>query len=267
MNGADWLTFSIAVLLTLVAIQLVTLLYCGTMAAIGRAGGIVVERISCGYGRRLVGFTCWTIPLDVCLIPIGGFTKFKGHEVPDEGPPEPDAFAAASVPLRLVIFFSGPASTILLGLVLLAVPIVLGSDQLVKTTKEEGQIWPCAMEGLAILPTPTTSQGQWEFFQQTSLTYLQRLVTFQSLRGWSGLIGYAATIEAVATHSWAAWTTCLQGDAISPVVGGVTSWVGLGVGEVPFVNSTGLGAMVAATRRRRALGGDLVFGQGRRTPA
>jgi anti-anti-sigma factor len=50
------------------------------------------------------------------------------------------------------------------------------------------------------------------------------------------------------------------------VAGGATTVV-LGFAGVTFVNSTGLGAMVAATKRLRADGGDLVLRQFRGIPA
>lgn len=56
-------------------------------------------------------------------------------------------------------------------------------------------------------------------------------------------------------------------DSIDAAVGGGARTVVLDFGGVTFVNSTGLGAMVAATKRLRSEGGDLVLRQFRGIPA
>lgn len=62
-------------------------------------------------------------------------------------------------------------------------------------------------------------------------------------------------------------TSHLLVDAIDlAILNGATEVV-LDFGEVTFVNSTGLGAMVAATKRLRQAGGDLVLRRFRGIPA
>lgn len=56
-------------------------------------------------------------------------------------------------------------------------------------------------------------------------------------------------------------------DSIDHAIDEGASTVVLDFGGVTFVNSTGLGAMVAATKRLRADGGDLVLRQFRGIPA
>ena len=56
-------------------------------------------------------------------------------------------------------------------------------------------------------------------------------------------------------------------DEIDAAVEAGATRVVLDFGEVTFVNSTGLGAMVAATKRLRAEGGDLVLRRFRGIPA
>lgn len=59
----------------------------------------------------------------------------------------------------------------------------------------------------------------------------------------------------------------LMVDSIDQAVDAGARTVILDFGGVTFVNSTGLGAMVAATKRLRADGGDLVLRQFRGIPA
>lgn len=59
----------------------------------------------------------------------------------------------------------------------------------------------------------------------------------------------------------------LMVDRIDEAILGGASTVVLDFGGVTFVNSTGLGALVAATKRLRADGGDLVLRQFRGIPA
>jgi anti-anti-sigma factor len=62
-------------------------------------------------------------------------------------------------------------------------------------------------------------------------------------------------------------TSHLLVDAIDAAIDAGATTVVLDFGEVTFVNSTGLGAMVAATKRLRQLGGDLVLRHFRGIPA
>lgn len=62
-------------------------------------------------------------------------------------------------------------------------------------------------------------------------------------------------------------TSHLLVDAIDAAIESGATTVVLDFGEVTFVNSTGLGAMVAATKRLRQLGGDLVLRHFRGIPA
>ncbi len=59
----------------------------------------------------------------------------------------------------------------------------------------------------------------------------------------------------------------LMVDRIDEAIEGGATTVVLDFGGVTFVNSTGLGAMVAATKRLRSDGGDLILRQFRGIPA
>lgn len=75
----------------------------------------------------------------------------------------------------------------------------------------------------------------------------------------TGLLALVGEIDLSTSH--------LLVDAIDAAVDGGATTVVLDFGEVTFVNSTGLGAMVAATKRLRQMGGDLVLRHFRGIPA
>ncbi|MBX3284900.1 MAG: STAS domain-containing protein [Acidimicrobiales bacterium] len=75
----------------------------------------------------------------------------------------------------------------------------------------------------------------------------------------SGVLALAGEIDLSTSH--------LLVDAIDAAIEAGSTTVVLDFGEVTFVNSTGLGAMVAATKRLRQLGGDLVLRHFRGIPA
>ncbi len=75
----------------------------------------------------------------------------------------------------------------------------------------------------------------------------------------SGILALAGEIDLSTSH--------LLVDAIDAAIEAGATTVVLDFGEVTFVNSTGLGAMVAATKRLRQLGGDLVLRHFRGIPA
>lgn len=75
----------------------------------------------------------------------------------------------------------------------------------------------------------------------------------------SGVLALAGEIDLSTSH--------LLVDAIDAAIESGSTTVVLDFAEVTFVNSTGLGAMVAATKRLRQLGGDLVLRHFRGIPA
>jgi anti-sigma B factor antagonist len=75
----------------------------------------------------------------------------------------------------------------------------------------------------------------------------------------TGLLALSGEIDLSTSH--------LLVDAIDAAIASGATTVVLDFGEVTFVNSTGLGAMVAATKRLRQLGGDLVLRHFRGIPA
>jgi len=86
------------------------------------------------------------------------------------------------------------------------------------------------------------------------------LLTVSSSRiGTSETLALAGEIDLSTSH--------LLVDAIDGAIDAGATEVVLDFGEVTFVNSTGLGAMVAATKRLRQSGGDLVLRRFRGIPA
>jgi len=85
------------------------------------------------------------------------------------------------------------------------------------------------------------------------------LTVSASRAGSSETLALAGEIDLSTSH--------LLVDAIDLAIDAGATEVVLDFGEVTFVNSTGLGAMVAATKRLRQAGGDLVLCRFRGIPA
>jgi anti-sigma B factor antagonist len=85
------------------------------------------------------------------------------------------------------------------------------------------------------------------------------LTVTASQAGSTGVLALVGEIDLSTSH--------LLVDAIDAATEAGATTVILDFAEVSFVNSTGLGAMVAATKRLRQLGGDLVLRRFRGIPA
>lgn len=88
---------------------------------------------------------------------------------------------------------------------------------------------------------------------------LPLLTVTTSRAGQTELLSLAGEIDLSTSH--------LLVEAIDSAIEAGATEVVLDFGEVTFVNSTGLGAMVAATKRLRQAGGDLVLRRFRGIPA
>ena len=188
---------------------LVTALYCCSMAFVGRRLGATVERVGIGIGPLLATFRCGGCEIELRPCPVSGHVKFLGNADPSTNGLPSGSILTLSPFRRLAIFGAGPLSAIVTGLILVAIPVIIPSRQLVATSPTETEIVPCAAQGLAIRDTATTWKGQYDFFVDTVGEYLFRLATFRSLKGWGGLVGCLVTCTAVAQHSTMAWLTCI----------------------------------------------------------
>ena len=103
-----------------------------------RKCGVIVEKFSIGFGKKLFGFTSRGTEFIVAAIPLGGYVKMKGEELGEETSEE-GSFSAASPQHRLLIAFAGPAFNILFALAIYVFVYMIGVETIgpvIGTVKE-----------------------------------------------------------------------------------------------------------------------------------
>jgi membrane-associated protease RseP (regulator of RpoE activity) len=225
------------------ACQAVVTVYQLTQAAVGRAFGMHLREVSVGVGPAVFrrDFGAWGFR--VGLLPLGGYTTFKGQY--DEGEGEDGRYQDAPAAGQMLTVLSGPLVPLLLGLLLLGLPVWAGAGQLAVTPPAESLAHPCAVGGLALEDRPSTWEGQGRLLRETAVDFSLRAVTFRSLEGWGGLIGFFVTCGVVGAVSGWAWVSCL---------GVFFLWLGLvNLLPVPTLN----GFLLLLALYRAAAGRDL----------
>lgn len=103
-----------------------------------RRCGVVVEKFSIGFGKKIFGTTRGETEYIVAAIPLGGYVKMKGEEL-DEETNEEGSFSAAPPSHRLLIAFAGPLFNILFALAIYIFVYMVGVEALspvIGTVKE-----------------------------------------------------------------------------------------------------------------------------------
>lgn len=185
-----------------------------------RAAGIQVEELSVGFGPLLVQRQVGSWMLSYRWFPWGAFAKFANEEEDDEKPVQVYhletgetvtrslSFHEASIAARIAVVLSAPLVHILVGLLLLAIPVLVEAPALQRVPAEESAVHPWAMGGLALQPQATTWDSQYRLFCDTALEFAYLLVTFQSLQGWGAQFGFFITCGPLGTLSvWALLTS------------------------------------------------------------
>lgn len=179
---------------------LLHLVYVAAMAAVGRRFGLVLRDASVGVGPTVWGRrpgSVWKFK----PLPLGGYARFlpdheDGDHAIDAAVPPPGSMAAAPAWVRLLVVLAGPASNILIGLLLLAGPVFAGAPQLAVVGDAPG-------EWLGHTDEPSSAAGQLRLAADTGGEYARRLVTFESLAGWGGWMAFANTAGRAAAGSLA----------------------------------------------------------------
>jgi membrane-associated protease RseP (regulator of RpoE activity) len=195
-------------LATLVVLGLFQFIWQATVATLARSFGIDVEEVSVGFGPSLGvwrrGREVWRFK----LLPLGGYTRLRdldGFEDGQEnGELPPGTFQAAPLSVRLLLQFSGPATSLLLGGLLLGVAVLLDRPQLVATAEQPGQA-----PGLTHAEQTSSLSGQWRLAADTSGVYGTRLLTYQRLEGWGGIGAFVVTAARTGQTSLVDWVTLL----------------------------------------------------------
>ena len=103
-----------------------------------RKCGVIVEKFSIGFGKKLFGITSRGTEFIIAAIPLGGYVKMKGEELGEETSEE-GSFSAAPPQHRLLIAFAGPAFNILFALVIYVFVYMIGVETIgpvIGTVKE-----------------------------------------------------------------------------------------------------------------------------------
>ncbi|SVE39338.1 uncharacterized protein METZ01_LOCUS492192, partial [marine metagenome] len=87
--------------------------------------GVRILTFSLGFGRRIWGFRRGGTDYQVCLIPLGGYVSFGGHD-PSERSSDPSEFPNRPRWQRVLVLLAGPAANVVLAIVLVAVVFMTG---------------------------------------------------------------------------------------------------------------------------------------------
>lgn len=201
-------------LITLLAFQLVQLLYVISQSLAGILAGTKVLCNSIGAGPVLYKMNLFNIEWRLSLFPFNAYTKFVGEEdlleesffLTEDDSIQP--FTALPFYSQTFILLAGPCSTILVGLLLLWTATFFEGSNVVVAPNTGEQIFPSAVPELAWEKSQADWKSHIELLQDTILTFATRLITFQSLTGWGGALGSIITCAVVLAHSPPAWLTC-----------------------------------------------------------
>lgn len=179
------------------------------MAIVGKWAGARIEVVSIGAGPKLFSLKIGEWEVRLSALPYGGYTKFKGDD-PDDPDADPvGSFNRVPVICRLATFVSGPLALAIIGLACLALPVLAGADQLGVVGPDQSALRPSAVPGLGIRPEPASFESQFHLTCRTGLEFVWRTVTFQSLEGWGGPLGFFVTAGAIGKVSVGSWLSAV----------------------------------------------------------
>ena len=186
-------------------------IYVLLMAWVGRGIGLTIQNVEVGYGPTLWKGRVFGFPFRYALIPLGGFTKFAGRD--DLRPwnsDEKDDGGLALEDAPWTSFFAvvlvGPLSSVAIGLMLLAAPVVLGGPRLM-VGNDGTKVLPTALPDLTINNAAPTVNSQRDFFHASGFEFLRRIILFRPMRNWGGPVGFVLTAGFVGKQSFSTWLT------------------------------------------------------------
>jgi regulator of sigma E protease len=92
-----------------------------------RKCGVIVEKFSIGFGKKLFGTTSQGTEFIIAAIPLGGYVKMKGEGLGEETNEE-GSFSAAPPHHRLLIAFAGPLFNFLFALAIYVFVYLAGAE-------------------------------------------------------------------------------------------------------------------------------------------
>lgn len=204
------------VLATIAFIHFYTAVYVLAQARVGKWIGGEVLRIQVGvnvicspfkvgWGKSKVWFG---------LIPLTGYTKFYGRddELPDEWKiayPRPRPLHALSIIGRGLLSFAGPASNVVFGLALLAIPVMQGWPQVEVHVPGQMEVPVTSGPKIEIASTAATINGQQRLVKTAFVEFFSRAFAWEAQGKLGGPCSWIVICAGVAIQSPSAWVSCL----------------------------------------------------------
>ena len=210
-------------LLALAVFTFATTVYVLAQAFVGWLLKMQAELVQVGYGTTLFQKKIGRCTYRWALVPLGGFTKFRGDDSDDvraEEMPEWRLRFHEVHPLgRMAVMLVGPVSNILLGIGALLLPIYFADSHLVVGPADGQAIQPSAIPGLSETAGRPTATAQLHLLRDSGGEFLLRTCTLRSLSGWGGVIAYFYTTGVAGTASIQAWLSLVGAMLITLGVG------------------------------------------------
>jgi len=193
------------------AFAILNVVFVATQVVVGRWIGATIREVSLGMGPTLMSGMWRNVQWRLKPLWIAGSTSYVGRENDDFDHSTFQGVYYEEIPKgsRALLMFLGPVSMIGFGGALLLIATLLPNGEVAVAADLVGNVTPSARPGLSVTGHPATFSSQVRLVQQAPLEFLLRLVTFDSLNGWGGLIGTFVTCGVAATHSLAAWISCV----------------------------------------------------------
>ena len=177
----------------------ILVVYTEMTAVAGRLLGIRPHQVAIGFfhpwWRTRVGDCDYTLSPFL----LGASTSFHSEDDAEPCAAEQPRYMDLPARYRILLPLVGPASLIVLGIVLFSLPVVIGSPQLGVQSPTEVQ--PVGVSGLALVDDAASWRGQWNLITDLADEIGRTLVGLNESAECGGLISWALTVSALAQHS------------------------------------------------------------------
>ena len=108
---------------------------------VAKAFGVRVDVFSLGFGPRLWGWRRGATDYRISSLPVGGYVKMAGDNPMEQRAGEPDEFLSKTRWQRTLIALAGPATNILIAVIMIAGLLVVGKAQPVYVDRPVNVAW------------------------------------------------------------------------------------------------------------------------------
>ncbi|MEA3369161.1 MAG: RIP metalloprotease RseP [Candidatus Ratteibacteria bacterium] len=127
--------------------------------------GVKIEKVSLGFGRKLLSKTVGDTEYRISLVPLGGYVKMAGERLDEEKPAQKWEFFGQAVWRRAVILLAGPFMNFVLAWVIFSSILYLGAPVVKAVIGEVKPGEPAAAAGLnagdKVLSVDNEPVGNW----------------------------------------------------------------------------------------------------------